>query len=85
MTLPDPPAARRPPLTFSQQLSILSFLELFLPTAWATTKISQHLLTKILESTAHTLKSLNLKYHYHTTSGSVNFLFSKPLLPNVPL
>ena len=41
--LPDPPAAQRPPPTFSQQLSILLFLELFLPTAWARTKISQHL------------------------------------------
>ena len=73
------------PLTFSQQLPFLAFFELFLPTAWARTKISQHLLTKILESATHTLKSLNLKYYHHTTLRSVHFLFSKPLLPNVPL
>ena len=36
------------PLTFSQQLPFLAFFELFLPTAWARPKISQHLLTKIL-------------------------------------
>ena len=31
------------PLTFSQQLPFLAFFELFLPTAWARPKISQHL------------------------------------------
>ena len=44
------------PLTYSQQLPFLAFLELFLPTAWTRPKISQHLLTKILESLTHTLK-----------------------------
>ena len=82
----DPQPTQRPkPLTFSQQLPFLAFLELFLPTAWTRPRISQHLLTKILESATHTLKSLNLKYYHHTTPRSVNFLFSKPLLPNVPL
>ena len=38
--IPQPP---NDPLTFSQHLYILSFLELFLPTTWARTKISQHL------------------------------------------
>ena len=71
--------------TFSQQVHILSFLKLFLPTAWPRRKISQQLLTEILESVTHTLKSLNLKYYHHTTPRSVNFLFSKPLLANVPL
>ena len=33
----------------------------------------------------HTLKSLNLKYYHHTTLRSVNLLFSKSLLPKVPL
>ena len=79
------PTQRQPPLTFSQQLPNLPFLELFLPTAWARPKISQHMLTKILESVTHTLKSLNLKYYHHTTPRSVNFLFSKPLLANAPL
>ena len=67
------------------QLLNLPFLELFLPTAWARPKISQHMLTKILESVTHTLKSLNLKSYHHTTPRGVNFLFSKPLLPNAPL
>eukprot|EP00493_Phyllostaurus_siculus_P014986 UN15217 len=43
-----------------------------------------HVLTKILESVTHTLKSLNLKYddyyYYRTTPRSVNFIFSKALL-----
>ena len=30
------------PPTFSQQVHILSFLKLFLPTAWPRRKISQH-------------------------------------------
>ena len=34
-----------------------------------------HMLTKILESVTHTLKSLNLKYYHHTTPRSVNFYF----------
>ena len=74
--LSDPqPTHRQKPLTFSQQLPNLPFLELFLPTAGARPKISQHnvMLTKILESVTHTLKSLNLKYHHHTTPRSVNF------------
>ena len=64
--------------TFSQQVHILSFLKLFLPTAWPRRKISQHVLTKMLESVTRTLKSLNLKYYHRTTPTSVNFLFSKP-------
>ena len=72
--LSDPqPTQRQNPLTFSQQLSNLPFLELFLPTVWARPKISQHMLTKILESVTHTLKSLNLNYHHHTKPRSVNF------------
>ena len=63
------------PLTFSQQLPFLAFFELFLPTAWARPKISQHLLTKILESVIHNWKSLNLKYYHHTTPRSVDFVF----------
>ena len=84
--IPNPPTAN-PPLTFSQQLPNLPFLELFWPTAWARPKISQHnvMLTKIWESVTHTSKSLNLKYYHHTTPRSVNFLFSKLLLSNVPL
>ena len=55
--LPYPqPSQRQPPLTYSQQLSFLAFLELFLPTAWTRPKISQHLLTKMLKSLTHTLK-----------------------------
>ena len=53
--LPDPqPLQRRKPHTFSQQLPILDFFELFLPTAWAMQEISQHMLTKFLESATHT-------------------------------
>ena len=41
--LSDPqPTQRQNPLTFSQQLPNLPFLELFLPTAWARPKNSQH-------------------------------------------
>ena len=40
----------------SQQMPFLAFLELFLLTAWARPQISQHLLTKILESLTHILK-----------------------------
>ena len=84
--LPDPQPSQRPkPLTVSQQLPFLAFFELFLPTAWARPKISQHLLTKILESVTYALKSLYLKYYHHTTPRSVNFLFSKSLLAKVPL
>ena len=84
--LPDPQPSQRPnPLTFSQQLPFLAFFELFLPTAWARPKISQHLLTKILESVTYALKSLYLKYYHHTTPRSVNFLLSKFLLAKVPL
>ena len=41
-------------------------------------KISQHLLTKILESVTYVLKSLYLKYYHHTTPRSVNFYFQSP-------
>ena len=40
--IPNPPNGKTP-LTFSQQLPNLRFLELFLPTAWARPKISQHM------------------------------------------
>ena len=48
--------------TFSQQLPFLAFFELpvFLPTAWASTKLSQHLLTKILEPKVQALIFLSL-------------------------
>ena len=72
--LPNPQSTKWwVPSTCSQQVHILPFLELFSPTCWARPKISQHMLTKILENVTHTLKSLNLKYHHHTTPRSVNF------------
>ena len=43
------------------------------------------MLTKFLESATHTYMYLSLKYYHHTTTRSVNFLFSKSLLPNCPL
>ena len=84
--LADPkPIQRQLSFTLSQQFHILPFLELFLPTTWTKSKISQHVLTKILDSVTHTLKSLNLKYYHHATPRSVNFLFSKSLSPKAPL
>ena len=44
--LPTPqPSQWLAPPTFSQQMHILSFLKLFLPTAWPRRKISQHVTT----------------------------------------
>ena len=75
--LPNPPNDWSP--TFSQQVHILSFLKLLLPTAWPKRKISQQLLlTKILESVTHTLKSLNLKYYHRATPINLNFYFQSP-------
>jgi len=53
--IPNPSNGKKK-LTFSQQLPNLPFLDLFLPTVWARPEISQHMLTKILESVTHTLK-----------------------------
>ena len=51
---PQPTQRTNPPHLYST-IAFLAFFELFLPTGWARTKISQHLLTKILESLTHTL------------------------------
>ena len=85
ITRPPTHSTAKTPSSLVNSFLFWRFFYLFLLPAWARPKISQHLLTKILESATHTLKPLNLKYYHHTTPKSVNFLFSKPLLPNASL
>ena len=51
------------------------FLNLFLPTAWAKPKISQHLLAKILESATYTLRGRQWVREHIIARENVIFVF----------
>ena len=72
--MPNPPSDENP-LTFGHQWPFLAFLATFLPVSEARSTVSQHMLTKILESVTHTIKYSHLKYYHSVTSRSADFLF----------